>query len=305
MILMKLNRLFSPALAASMGAVLALSGCAAFTDESDQAAGGRLDIAVGFYPLQFVAERVAGDLATVENLTTPGQEPHDLELSINQTSALARADVVVFEQGLQPAVDDAVASNAEGVVIDVVDIVDLLPPSTGGDETDPHFWLDPLLLDEVAAALAKELSALDGDNASTYAANAAALHDELVDLDEDYTAGLAECERNVVVVSHDAFGYLSRYGLRFEAIAGLSPDAEPTPADLARLHDLIDTEGLTTIFGERLISSAMVDTLAADTDVQAAVLDPLEGLTEESEGEDYVSVMRYNLEALMTANGCQ
>ncbi len=64
--------------------------------------------------------------------------------------------------------------------------------------------------------------------------------------------GLADCERNTVVVSHDAFGYLSRYGLDIEPIAGLSPDAEPTPADLAELQELIDDDGITTVFSERL-----------------------------------------------------
>ena len=106
------------------------------------------------------------------------------------------------------------------------------------------------------------------------------------------------------MVSHDAFGYLGRYGLTFEAIAGLSPDAEPTPADLGRLQELIETEGITTVFGERLAPPDLVETLASDAGVDTAVLDPIEGLSDETEGEDYLSLMRANLDALRAANGC-
>jgi zinc transport system substrate-binding protein len=107
-----------------------------------------------------------------------------------------------------------------------------------------------------------------------------------------------------VVVSHDAFGYLEKYGIHFEAIAGLSPDAEPTPADLGRLHQLIEDEGITTVFGERLAPPALVDTLARDAGVTTAVLDPIEGLTDETEGEDYLTLMTQNLDALRVGNGC-
>ena len=116
--------------------------------------------------------------------------------------------------------------------------------------------------------------------------------------------GLRGCERQTVVVSHDAFGYLAKYGLRFEAIAGLSPDAEPTPADLARLQQLIDTDGITTVFSERLVSPRLSQTLADDMGITTAVLDPIEGLSDETADEDYLSLMRENLAALELANGC-
>ena len=105
-------------------------------------------------------------------------------------------------------------------------------------------------------------------------------------------------------VSHDAFGYLERYGIHFEPIAGLTPGAEPTPADLGRLQELIREEGVTTVFSERLASPAMARTLAEDVGVQTAVLDPVEGLTDETSGSDYVALMEDNLAALQEAGGC-
>ena len=106
------------------------------------------------------------------------------------------------------------------------------------------------------------------------------------------------------MVSHDAFGYLDRYGLEFAPIAGLSPGAEPTPADLSRLQDLIRAEGITTVFSERLVSPRVSETLADDLDIRTAVLDPVEGLSDETRDEDYLSLMRANLAALQEANDC-
>ena len=272
-----------------------------------------------FYPLAWVTERVAGDDWTIENLTQPGQEPHDLDLNIAQTAALQEADLVVLEEGFQPAVD-AAAENSEAPVVDAAAVLDLLPASAeehegeseeehaeeGHDhgDLDPHFWLDPLLVADFADAVADELADVDPDGATTYADNAAQLRTELESLDQDLSDGLASCERTTTVVSHQAFAYLSRYGLDFEPIAGLSPDAEPTAADLAHLQELIEADGITTVFSERLVSPKMAETLADDLGVTTAVLDPIEGLSDDTADEDYLSLMRENLTALQQANGC-
>ncbi len=150
----------------------------------------------------------------------------------------------------------------------------------------------------------KPWSTTDPDHADAYRANAADLRADLQRLDRAYEEGLADCERSTVVVSHDAFGYLDRYGLEFAPIAGLSPGAEPTPADLSRLQDLIRAEGITTVFSERLVSPRVSETLADDLDIRTAVLDPVEGLSDETGDEDYLSLMRANLAALQEANGC-
>jgi zinc transport system substrate-binding protein len=155
--------------------------------------------------------------------------------------------------------------------------------------------------DEVADALVDR----DPEHADAYRDNAADLRVDLRELDQSYAEGLANCERSTVVVSHDAFGYLDRYGLEFAPISGLSPGAEPTPADLSRLQDLIRAEGITTVFSERLVSPRMSETLADDLGIRTAVLDPIEGLSDETQDEDYLSLMRANLTALQEANGCR
>jgi len=276
-----------------------LTGCAASAADD-----GRLQVTAGFYPLVWVSERVGGEHVDVTGLTDPGVEPHDIEPTFARTVALARADLVVVEHGLQPAVDEAVAQNAEGRVLDVTDVVHLREED---GEVDPHFWLDPLLLADAADAVAADLAELDPPNAASYAANATALRADLEDLDAEFVSGLADCERHVVVSSHDAFGYWGRYGIEVAPVAGLTPDAEPTPAGLARLQQLIREEGITTVFSERLASPKLTDALARDLGLRTAVLDPIEGLASDDaarRGDDYLSLMRANLTALEEANGC-
>src|SRR6478609_8518860 len=273
---------------------LALTGCAAFTDDSVGIDDG-VQVAAAFYPLQYVAQRVAGDHAEVVNLASSQGEPHDLELTVRETAEVAQADLVVYERGFQPAVDDAVDTTAAGATLDVRDAADVRAD-------DPHFWQDPLLVADVGDAVADQLADVDPDHADDYRANAAALRSDLETLDAQYADGLAHCQRHTVVVSHDAFGYLDRYGLEFEPIAGLSPDAEPTPSDLQHLQRLIDAEGITTVFHESLVSPEAAEQLAHDTGAHAGVLDPVEGLTDATSDEDYLSLMEANLAALEEAN---
>lgn len=294
---------------AALGVVALLTGCGAITDEGSD---GRRVVA-SFYPLAWVSEQVAGDEWTVANLTAPGGEPHDLALTIEATAELAESDLVVYLHGFQPSVDDAIDANASGATLDAAEVVELLPLGEhehAGEvahdhgEDDPHFWQDPERMAQLAEAVGEQFATLDEAGAAGYRQRAADLAEELRTLDGEYAEGLAGCRRDVVVVSHDAFGYLEKYGLHLAPIAGLSPDAEPTPAVLGELSELIRSEGLTTVFSERLASPALAETLATDLGIDTAVLDPVEGLSDETADADYVSLMRQNLAALQEANGC-
>ncbi|HEX6247656.1 MAG TPA: metal ABC transporter substrate-binding protein [Nocardioidaceae bacterium] len=301
-------------LLAAVAAPLVLAACAGTAGDS-----GSTKVVSSFYPLEYVAQRIAGEHADVTTLTSPGVEPHDLEMTVRQTAEISDADVVVYERGLQPAVDAAVEQHGPESVVEVTEVVELEPADAEAHEGeseaeheehadvdgDLHFWLDPERMAEVADEVAARMSEIDAENAADYEANLEALRSDLEELDAEYDAGLAECRLDTVVVSHDAFGYLEKYGLHFEPIAGLSPDAEPSPAHLTRLADLITDEGITTVFSETLASPAMAETLARDLGLETAVLDPIEGLGDETSEEDYLSLMRANLAALQDANGCR
>jgi zinc transport system substrate-binding protein len=301
-------RRIGPAVALCLLGVL-LVACNASTNADES---GKISVVASFYPLAEAAQQVGGDLISVENLTPPGVEPHDLELAPDDIEAIATADVIVYlGGGFQPAVEDAVSQAEDAVTVDALKAVDTneAPPSEAeeGLTVDPHVWLDPARYEEVVRTVADALSESDPANESTYDANADAYIAKIAALDDDFRAGLADCQRTTIVTSHEAFAYLAEsYGLTEVGITGLSPEAEPSARRLAELKDLVEKEGITTIFAEELVSPKVAETLADEAGITVEVLDPLESLTDEqvAAGEDYVSVMRENLAILRGALDC-
>lgn len=313
-------------------ATLSISTVAACGDDDDAGNAGNEDaevsVVASFYPLAEAASRVGGDLVDVTNLTPPGVEPHDLELTPEQVDAIEDADVVLYlGQGFQPAVAEIV-DGRDGTSIDVLDGVDLdagaseaLEAEEQGEEgegaesdeeheesgLDPHFWLDPQRFIEAVGEIESALADASPDDAETFAANAEDYVAELNALDTEIEDGLANCQRDEIVTSHAAFHYLAeRYGLTQLPIAGLSPEAEPSADRIAELADQIEAEGITTVFYETLVEPDVAETLAREAGVDTAVLNPIEGLSEDEQdaGDDYASVMRDNLAAIRAALDC-
>ncbi len=308
-------------------AVLALSACGS-DDASDPAAASddTWTVVASFYPLQFVAERVGGDLVTVTNLTKPGAEPHDLELAPQDLATLTDADLAFYLSGFQPAVDDAVATAGDVTAVDVAPAATLSLTAVDDHEhegeehaeeehegeehseeetTDPHFWLDPMRLADVADEVAVEMSKLDPVSESTFEQNAADLRAELEALDAQFDKGLADCSSRQLVTSHTAFGYLAdAYDLEQVGLTGLTPETEPNPQDLAEVTDFVRDNGVQTIFYETLVSPDVAETVAAATGASTDVLDPIEGLSDASQGDDYLQIMDANLTNLQAGLPC-
>ncbi|NUU16685.1 zinc ABC transporter substrate-binding protein [Cellulomonas humilata] len=287
-----------------------LAGCAS----QPAVAEGTVDVMASFYPLQLVAEQVGGDRVTVRSLTPPGAEPHDVELSPAQVSRIGGADLVVVLSGFQAAVDDALAQTSPAHVVDAASDTTLVPAEHEGESEDehedhehgaldPHFWLDPSRMPSVVDDVAATLTEIDPEGADLYAANAAALTQRFEDLDAAYAAGLQQCDVRTFVTSHEAFGYLAdRYDLRQVGISGIDPEAEPSPARLAAVEEIVREQDVSTIFFESLVSPKVAETLADDLGIASAVLDPIEGLTDPD--ADYFSVATANLAALRMALSC-
>jgi zinc transport system substrate-binding protein len=273
---------------------VAISGLAAACGGGGDGAESRKTVVASFYPLAFAAEQVGGPTVSVENLTPPGAEPHDLEVSPSDVSKIRSADLVLLlGHGFQPQLEDAAGSGSN-----VVALLDT-PSLDVHRDGDPHVWLDPIrftkIVERVGAALGRP-------------AEAVRLVGRLEELDKEYRRGLVDCARREIVTSHEAFAYLAeRYGLRQIAITGLNPEAEATPQALQETVDAVRASRATTVYFERLVSPRLAETVARETDTKTAVLDPIEGLTdtEKKEGADYFTLMRANLHALQTGLGCR
>ncbi len=354
--------------------VLVVASCGGNSGSGDVAvergeASEQRDVVAAFYPLVFVAEQVGGEHVTVRDLTPPGADSHDLELSPRDVVMLQEADLIVYLAGFAAALDQAIQPLASEQVFDVASsarlnheeghdeeghdeeghdeegltkrvmtrVMTKHHDEEGHDEEghdeeghdeehhdeeghdeeghdeehhehggiDPHFWLDPMRLADVADATAVRFAELDPDNAESFQQNAASLRVQLEDLDDDFQQGLADCARVDLVTAHRSFGYLAnRYGLNQVGIAGLSPDQEPSAGRLAVVADFVQDNQVGVIYYESLVDPGVAQAVANETGAATDVLDPLETLSETADGDDYFQVMRSNLAALRSGLEC-
>jgi zinc transport system substrate-binding protein len=276
--------------------VLATEGCGGATRSSDKT------VVAAFYPVAWAAQSIGGTRVHVVNLTPPGAEPHDIELTPRDVEQIDDAGLVLYlGSGFQPAVEKAVESRS-GSSIDLLAGQKLFAGAegagAGAEKLDPHVWLDPVRFAAMVRAIGREFGREQA---------AAKLATRLRALDREIAHGLSSCSRRDIVTSHAAFGYLARrYGLEQIALTGLSPETEPSPKALESLVQEVERSRATTVFFETLVSPRLAETVAREAGVKTAVLDPLEGLTpdEAEAGDDYFSIMRANLHTLQKALGC-
>lgn len=317
-IISRMKSLAVLALASSTALLLAACGSDSDTasdgESSAATAGAPVSVAAAFYPLAFLVEQVGGDRVELSDLTAPGTEPHDLELAADALVTLEEADLVVFQEGFQPAVDDALAAR-DGNVLDLSPVATRTlgqeeAPAQGEEAEykpglDPHFWNDPSIYADAAMLVADALVAADPEGEDAYRANADALVAELTAIDEEAAEALSSCAITTLVTGHEAFGYFAdRYGFDNVPIAGISPEAEPSASALAEVTDIVRAKGVTTIYTETLAAPDIAETVAAETGAKTAVLDPLEGITDQSAGTDYPSIMRVNIDAVVAGQQC-
>jgi zinc transport system substrate-binding protein len=279
-----------------VAAVLALAMASAGCGGSGASPERGLDVVAAFYPLAEAARRVGGPFAQVHDITPTGVEPHDLELKPSDVGLIRSADLILYlGRGFQPALEDAIEAIPNRSA--AVDLLEGLPLKKGvedGEATDPHVWLDPLLMIRIVERVVE-------GRALTYKTSLEELHRSFEDT-------LRTCVRREIVTAHAAFGYLAaRYGFEQIAISGLSPEAEPSPRRLEEVAGIAKERGVKTIFFETLVSPRVAETVARVVRARTAVLNPIEGLTEDQRiaGENYVSLMRANLTELALGLQCK
>lgn len=279
----------------------------------------KFSVVTSFYPLQFALERIVGDLGTVTNVGA-GKDPHDFEPTTQSILAMQRADAVVLQGAdFEPWGDDVIErlrSDGVPVILATADIAlhegghhhedehSEEEPENEHDHGmyDPHTWLDPALFSQMVAHIAEEVAAIDPENASAYQANAVALQTELTAIDAEYRNRLASCELNEVITSHDAFSYVAkRYNFEVHSIAGLSTQDTPSATVLAELKEEAE-EGIGAILLEENSITAYGETLARETGLETLTINPIAYLV--PSGENYLTLMRSNLDTFATALKC-
>jgi len=272
----------------------------------------KIHIIASFYPIASVFTAVGGNLVSVKNLVPAGVEPHDFEPALRDIVEIGEADAFVYNGAhLEPWIKKWNEGNSPHPM----NTVDMSEALTGqgvklilrDDATDPHFWLDPVIMKSEVTVARDLLSKIDPTNKEIFEDNANWYLEKLDSLDANFREGLYTCSLRNIVVLHEAFNYIARqYNISITSISGISPDEEPSPKDLSRIIVLAKEKGVKYIFSETVASPKFSEMIAREIGGSTLVLNPIESLTpnDVQSGEDYISIMEMNLRNLKTAMIC-
>lgn len=282
-----------------------------------KAASDKLQVAASFYPMAEFARNVGGDKAEVFVLVPDGAEAHDWEPSPADLTKLGKAQVFVYNGVVEPWAKQALTALSERKILAVQTGLGLYERAGEVHEDehhhdhgcahgkqDPHIWISPKKAITQVERVAAIFCEADEKNAKYYQDNSAKYVEQLKALDTQLTNLAKKSPRKVFVTAHAAFGHLADdYGLKQMAVNGLSPHAEPTPADLQRLIKVVQEEKVRYVFFETLTDPKLAKLVADETGAEISVLDPLEGLNEEGRKKklDYLQIMQRNIHNLQIA----
>lgn len=274
---------------------------------------GRLKIYTSFYPMYFLTREIAGDKAEVLTMIPAGAEPHDWEPTPKMVAELQKASMFVYNGAGMETWVDRIVDNMDrdrAKIVEASEGVELIKPGGDGYEHDhegdydPHVWVSPMRAKQQAQNILKGLLEVDPANKDYYTGNFRNLETRLDKLDSDIREASKTFKSNVIVVSHEAFGYFAHdYGLRQIAIRGVNPEDEPSPSQMAELVSECRENNVKYVFFEKLTNPKLSETLAREVGAGTLILNDAAGLSQEDieAGKDYISVMYENIENLKKA----
>ncbi|NTV30129.1 MAG: zinc ABC transporter solute-binding protein [Candidatus Omnitrophica bacterium] len=291
----------------------------------------KLQVVATIFPLYDFARTIAGDKADVSMLVPPGVEVHSFEPKPHDMSRINRADIFLFTgRMMEPWAADLLkgVTNNNLSVVDVGHGIHLIEESGNGEKNgqvgeavpgtrfrthqdgqDPHIWLDPVLAQKMIDTIASALASADSANRGYYVVNAENYKAKLRALDVSYTAGLSSCElRTIIYAGHFAFGYLAeRYRLdHVSPYKGFSPDAEPSPREIAEVIRTVRRTGASVIYYEELLEPRLARIIAGETGAKLRMLNGAHNVSrDEMISSSYLSIMESNLAKLKEGLRCK
>lgn len=277
---------------------------------------GELKVVASFSILADLVREVGGDQVIVTSLVKPDEDAHGYQPKPSDSRLLRDADLVLanglgFDTWIERL--SAAASKDNKLVIVSGGITPLESGyahderHAGHDhgELDPHAWQDVANARAYAANIAKALAAADPANAAGYEANLARFDRQLEELDSEIRTAIKALPeaRRTIVTSHEAFAYFGRaYDVQLLAASGVSANAEPSAAGIARLIRQIRREQAAAAFLENISDPRTIERISKESGANVGgtlYSDALSG--PDGPAPTYVAMMRHNLATLIEA----
>ena len=289
---------------------IALSGCrptaTAFT--------GPVHVLAAESFLQDIAQNVAGDRLQVEYLVPAGIDPHTFELTPADAAKLEDANMLIINGG---GLEEWLESSMDSLSADLLVVeasAGLESRETGGGEpdgdhreSDPHFWLNPLLVRTYVENIRDALIRQDPDGRNVYTRNAEEYIRQLEELDAWIQAEINPIPPadRLLISNHESFGYYAdQYGLTIigTLLTSASTSASPSARELADLVDQIHATGAKAILLETGANPQLAAQIAEETGIRVVSNIYTHSLTtSDGPAPSYLEMMRYNTSAIVAA----
>ncbi len=282
----------------------------------------QIKIVTTVFPLYDFARNVVGDYAEIYLLLPSGSDPHSWEPKPSDIKKVADADLFIYiGAGLEPWMESVKeVLKKDAIVIDSSYLVDL-KKSEGheehdeqkeendeeehlNEEFDPHLWLNFNNDIKIVSKITKELIFLYPDEKEEITKNAEDYIEKLNELDQEYINGLSKCNHKIFITGgHSAFGYLAeKYGLEQIAVAGLNPNAEPSPQKLVEIVEIAKKEKINYIFFETLVSPKVSEVISKEIGAKTLLLNPGHS---DNNNDSFLDIMKFNLDSLRQGLECE
>jgi zinc transport system substrate-binding protein len=276
----------------------------------------KINVITTLFPLYDFARNVGQDRVEVTLLLPPGVEAHSFEPKPSDIVKINEADVFVYTgRFMEPWANDIAkgVTNKNLIIVDASQGTKMTPGvfhdvDEPAGALDPHIWLDfdnaGIMVDNITQSLETK----DAEHKDIFKKNSDRYKNSLRELDDAFKNALSKCRgKEIVYGGHFAFGYLAhRYGLRYLAAQGVSPDAEPTANDLARLVEQMRKDNIKYVFYEELSSPKIALTIANETNAQMLMLNAAHNVTKDqvAKGTTFIDILNFDLENLKVGLGC-
>jgi len=252
-----------------------------------------------------MAENIAGDLLNVKYIVPRGQDPHLYKPTPSDVIMVQNADLIVingltFEGWIEKLIENS-GTKANTYVI--TEGIDAIQSSKYQNSFDPHAWMDVSLVQTYIDNIKNALIELLPEHKATFEKNHASYSAQLTELDQFIMSEIQKIpeSQRILITSHDAFAYFGRrYGLRLEAIVGISTEAEVQSSDIIRVHKVIKESKVPSIFMESTINPKILQQIAKDNDIVIGGELYADSLGEDdSPANTYLKMLRYNANTIV------
>ncbi|MBI3592949.1 MAG: zinc ABC transporter substrate-binding protein [Nitrospirae bacterium] len=277
---------------------------------------GQIKVVVSIHPLADITKQIGRQRVIVKTLLPPAASPHTFEPTPKDMMELWDAGIFVkIGAGLEFWAEKMVqaVSNRKLIVLDLSKDMPLIysahehnherDHSAGkiGRQADPHYWLDPVLVKNMADRIAGSLTRIDPAGGDFYKANAEAYKKELDFLNQEIKRKADRFMTKEYVTFHRAWDYFSkRYGLRVAGVIEESPGREPTPKDIAHIISELKRFRAKVVFAEPQFNPRIAEAVAKEAGARVLFLDPI-GSPNAPDRDTYIKIMQYNISQMERA----